>query len=331
MNDQLQAAEEAINAKILALSGEQQGEDVVADADPQDVVEPEVADAVEISAPEDHDPYAVQDQSQDQAQEVTGAEDFEHKYRVLQGMYRKDVTEVREENRRLTASLTEATASIVQLRERVDALQQKRPDAPDPVVLDEGSLEKYAEFGPEIMDLAKSNLVLQNKLQELSSHLPKIAQMEQDVRKNAESEFFRFMDQDVPNWRAQDADPGFIQWLTSLSPGTGLPWQTSLTEAYQARDAARVAAIFKEYRKHLFLLNPSSHQAPGQAPASGRRAPTPAPASRGGAAPLAAPPQYTLKDWVKLQNEAARGDWNDRPEEYRAKEAAIHAALFPKK
>jgi hypothetical protein len=91
-----------------------------------------------------------------------------------------------------------------------------------------------------------------------------------------------------------------------------------------------VAAIFKEYRKHLYLTNPVHQPAPaGQQPA-GRRLPSPAPASRGGGLPPSAAPQYTLKDWVKLQNEAARGDWNNKPDEYQAKEAAIHAALFPK-
>lgn len=317
MNDQMQAAEDAVNAKILALHGEQQGEEVIA-VDPQPAVEPS-ADVVDLSVPEDHNPFAVQDEKvQD---EQPGDEDFEHKYRVLQGMHRKQVADIRS----LTESLATANAINAQLRGQIEALQ--RQPAQDTAVLDEKGLEAYGEFGPEILDLAKSNLKMQKELGELRTQIP---QIQNHVRQNAESEFFRHLDTNVPNWREQDKDQGFIQWLSSLCPGTGLAWHSSLHEAYEARDAARVAAIFKEYRKHLYLTNPDHRSAPaGQQPAS-RRLPAPAPASRGGGGPPAAAPQYTLKDWVNLQNEAARGEWNARPAEYQAKEAAIHAALFPK-
>lgn len=326
MNDQMQAAEDAINAKILALSGEQQGEEAVL-AQPQDVVEPK-ADVMDLSVPEDHNPYAVSDDVLDVAQEQpAGEEDFEHKYRVLQGMYRKEVADVREENRRLSVSLSEATATIVQLRGRIEALQQ-RPAAPDPAVFDEKGLEAYAEFGPEILDLAKSNMEMRAELGQLRAQIP---QIQNSVKQSAESEFTRYMDTNVPNWQEQNEDQGFIQWLASLCPGTGLTWHTSLHDAYEARDAARVAAIFKEYRKHLYLTSPAHQAEPARLQPAGRRLPAPAPASRGGGLPPASSaPQYTLKDWVNLQNEAARGLWNDRPAEYQAKEAAIHAALFPK-
>lgn len=325
MNDQMQAADDAINAKILALSGEQQGEEAVS-AEPQDV-EPK-ADVMDLSVPEDHNPYAVKDDILDVVPEqLDREEDFAHKYRVLQGMYRKEVADVREENRRLSVSLSEATAAIVQLRGRIDALQQ-RPAAPDPAVFDEKGLEAYAEFGPEILDLAKSNMEMRAELGQLRAQIP---QIQNSVKQSAESEFTRYMDTNVPNWQEQDKDQGFIQWLASLCPGTGFTWHNSLHDAYEARDAARVAAIFKEYRKHLFLTSPVHQAEPAGHQPGGRRLPAPAPASRGGGLPpVASGQQYTLKDWVKLQNEAARGLWNDRPTEYQAREAAIHAALFPK-
>ena len=62
----------------------------------------------------------------------------------------------------------------------------------------------------------------------------------------------------------------------------------------------------------------------------GRAKPTPAPASRGGAPADAPKAKYTLDDWSRLQDEAARGKWNHDPEGYRQRESEIHAALFPR-
>ena len=321
------------NARIAELTG-QQPDGEYASGDPLTVEpgdepvqsEPLAADDVR-DLTEPPNPYA-------EAQPVKEpqVEDYEHKYKVLQGMYRKEVADVRAEIQRVNSVATQQATLIQELRRQVDearAVQQSTPQASAQVL----DMAEYEEFGPEIKKLAElagqlqqKNIELERKLFQVNETLP---QLQGKVRQVTEVEFDSRMDQMVPNWRDQDRDQNFINWLGNISPVTGRQIRESLSEAYQARDAGRVAGIFNEYRNFLALQNLRSAPPAAAAPAAPqqRRMPTPAPASRGGVPVPGASKKYTAQDFVTLQNEAQRGLWNDRPDEFRRLEAEMHASL----
>lgn len=326
--DFLEQQEQEANDMIAAL--QQQQSDAVVDPEPPapPVEQPAADDAVPpapLTMPDDFDPYLKQ--GEDAEPQPEKPEDFEHKYKVLQGMYNREVTEVKRENKRLTEDNARLNGIVEELR--------RQPAAPAPEdAQGEVDVSAYSEYGPEIMELAKQNAVLQRELAAVRSQVQhEVQRVQGEFQKRAEVEFMVDMDRMLPSWRAQNQDQAFIDWLQFLCPGTGRPWQASLSEAYEAKDAARVTAIFKEYRHYLFRQQADRGMIPaGQAapPPQGRAKPTPAPASRGGAPVDAPKAKYTLDDWSRLHDEAARGKWNHDPEGYRQRESEIHAALFPR-
>lgn len=322
--DILDQQEQEANDMIAALN-QQQPDDAVVTEQPAEPVEPQPVDdapPAPTEMPDDFDPYSKP--GEDVPPVDVKPEDFEHKYKVLQGMYNADVTRVRNENRQFREEIATLRGQVEELRR-----QQAQPQAPQEIT--DADVAGYSEFGPEIMDLARRNLTLERELASLREQVAgEVKNVRAEFQKCSEADFEAGMDRLLPNWRAQNQDNGFISWLQYLCPGTGRPWQEALGEAYQAKDAARTAAIFREYRRHVF--EQTQGQAPlapaAAAPTPGRARPAPAPASRGGASVAPQTPKYTLEDWNRLQDEAARGKWNHDPDGYRKREAEIHAAIF---
>lgn len=327
--------EQDINAMIQSLADGKQAdvETIPAPEEPaQELdtpVEPEPTGAEEsLELPDvPFDPYASEG---DDEPKPAKEEDYEHKYKVLQGMYRKQVVEVQENNRQLETRNAELSALVSQLRDEIAALQA-RPggESGGGGVDDDVDLNAYDEFGPEIRSMAERNLRLSRELQEVRGQLNELGQA---TSLAAEERFTQYMDTRVPNWKKQDADPNFIQWLQLLSTDTGRPKHDSLRNAYQARDAARVAAIFNEYRNFLALQRSRlvSEEPSSDPSEQKRKRPSPAPASRPGSAPQAQKAKYTLTDWTNLHDRAQRGEFNNNPAEYKRLEAEIHAAVFSK-
>ena len=335
MDPRLEAAEAKANEMIAAL-GQQPDQDVLPSADAT-LIEPSepaqqdvVADAVQDVLTDDQpfNPYAQQDRVQD------GGEDWEHKYKVLQGMYRAEVTQVKTENNRLNSLLAHQNGIVAGLREEIEALKSQAP-APSQAggSIQTEDLSKYDEFGPEIKLLAENSARMARENADLARQLADMRTQFQPIQDRVETvsnnEFERTLDANVQDWRAQDSDPNFIAWLQRPTVETGRPLQESLTSAYQARDAARVAGIFFKYRDFLMLERLRSQPARvAEQPGQPRRLPTPAPPSRGGMQPTqGSAPRYTVKDFAALQDEARRGLWSGREAEFRAKEAEIFASM----
>lgn len=344
MNQQeLQAQEESVNAKIQSLQAQQSGDAVASDDSPTDQAtpapqpQPAVEEPTEQpqGAPEDFNPYAPKPSADQEVQpKGEGDEDFKHKYSVLQGMYNSEVVQVRRENRRLSAENKTLSQRLDEAQSKLSE-QEKQQDA---VLDDEGLADQFSEYAPEIQALVKRHLDLQRRFRDLSGRVAQVAERRPeppDDGRPTPEDFESHLDSLLPGWREQNTDQKFISWLYQICPFTGAPWRDSLKAADDARDAATVASIFKEYRRHLFLSqNPQAGAQPGVPAAAQKLRPSPqiTPVSRGGMQQLQAEaPRYTVQDWVELQNAAARGEWKHDPEGYRKKEAEIHAALFPKR
>lgn len=80
----------------------------------------------------------------------------------------------------------------------------------------------------------------------------------------------------VPDWQALNVDQGFLTWLAEVDPVYGMPRQYALTNAYEALDATRTAAIFNQYKKSITPPTQSKPNLQSQvAPTRSRTSPAP--------------------------------------------------------
>lgn len=233
VQDQLAAAEALLNG------GESPAPETQADDQVQHVDPPEPApreEPVEHAAPE---PTRTQ----------RTESDWEHKYKVLQGMFNKQARESQEQQR----AVAELQAKLEQVSKRQPEPQEQ---AQKPVV--EGS--DIDNFGQDVMDMihrvsaqhvSQAVSTVQQIAQELVARIQRLEQgvgeVTQATSATAEGMFFERLALEVPDWEQANQDENFIAWLEDVDPVFGSTRMTALTQARQALDSSRVSYIFKSY------------------------------------------------------------------------------------
>src|SRR5262249_29686896 len=108
------------------------------------------------------------------------------------------------------------------------------------------TLDDEKNFGPELLDVAirAARHGLAPELQQLHDEN---AQLRDEVSRAAKTAIDQYLDANVPNWRAINADEEVHRWL--LLPGTfsGVIRDRLLKDAARAGDAPRVANFFRGY------------------------------------------------------------------------------------
>lgn len=213
------------------------------------------------------------------------AENWEHKYRTLQGIHNRHVDELKN---RLNASETNNQRLNEQLQglsQRMDQLTAKTEATPD--------TSKDAEvFGAELVDMVKRTV--ESSFGAIARQFDgRLAAMEQRLEgttnavvKTTEDLFLDRLAAMVPDYEEINVSDGFLAWLAEKDPVYGVPRQAALTAAADARDADRVGRIFQVYKASI---TPTAAPAPQPtadplnrqvAPRSTASAPQVAPAKR---------------------------------------------------
>ena len=86
---------------------------------------------------------------------------------------------------------------------------------------------------------------LQAEIAELKG---KMGRVDETVGVSSKELFLDRLAKQVPDWEVLNVDQGFLTWLAEVDPVYGLPRQAALNSAYEALDASRTAAIFKQYK-----------------------------------------------------------------------------------
>ena len=183
-------------------------------------------------------------------------EDWEHKYRVLQGMFKAEVS------RQVNLAVGELRATNEQLRQTVETLKTV-PQAPQTMNDTKVSLispDEVTEYGADLLDIidrkARESYLpiiegLQAEVGQLKSQLTQGTQrmdsVEQVTVQSARERFFSAMDTTVPSWETLNNDPGFLSWLDSPDDLTGIVRRDVFNTAYGKLDALRVAKFFTAY------------------------------------------------------------------------------------
>lgn len=186
---------------------------------------------------------------------VDSGNEWQHKYKTLQGMFNAQVGKLQQE-------LREAREEMQRLKAAPEP--QPAPAAPPPQA---PVIERYVtdkdeqEFGADTIDLIRraareefsGQLTTErNRVANLEAALrtlqtdviPKVEKVASTQQVTVEQTFWRDLSAAVPDWQAINDDPSFHQWLLEVDPLTGASRQNYLETAHSKFDVARVAQFF---------------------------------------------------------------------------------------
>jgi hypothetical protein len=222
-------------AAIEALIAEEQA----ALAAPQDTTKTE---ATEVQAAEVTSEPVVQPV----VQEEPPKEDFETKFKALQGKYNAEVP-------RYAEQLRKANESLDSLRKQNELLMQ----APEPQEVQKVTSEDEQAFGSDLIELVRkvskqeAAQAAKTATAEVQKVANKIQSVEQAQAATAGDRFMSEIATAVPDWEVVNADSRWLDWLGEYSPETGAPRQTALDHAQANLDSARTIALFNTFKRTL--------------------------------------------------------------------------------
>lgn len=267
------------------------------------------------------------------------AEDFEQKYKTLQGMFNLELPKLR-------ADIKERDDKLVQMENLMATLQSVPAlAAPLPAQSQITDAEKAewgdsiemmrkvskAELHPVFAELATLKTAINNLATNLNtSVLPQVRHVAQQQVTSATDQFWANLQREVPNWQQTNNDADFQSWLLSVDDLTGHTRQSFLEQAQKALDVNRVIAFFRSYAAATGKTIPTATpplpaQPNGSASelelqlAPGR--------SRGGKPPVNPTAKtYTQADIAKFYDDVRKGLYKGREAERNSIEADIFAA-----
>lgn len=377
MNSQIDAANDAADALHRKMYPEQYKDDQVDQNAPAPaVIEPApVVDPDAPKPPEPVDPNAVPpvvpvvpaapaipdpnapapvNEPAPAAPILTTVEDWEQKYKVLQGKYDAEVPRTVAEKKELQGLLNQAIATINQINaSRVPVEPTNTPSTISGVDVSAIKLEDLT--GPELNALKEDYPDIYNALNgivaKLNEQTVKISQEIKGIKNDQNASIGTVFKSDlsrlVPDWQEIKNDPEFSVWLSQTEKFSGRPYYELATLASQETDAARLAGFyngFKESKK----ISPAPPMDPGPAapalPAAPAAPVIPDPAlknlspprSQNTPTPPAEPknnqsPKITKSFIQKFYQDAVKGVFTGRDAEYAAIEAQIHEATRTRK
>ena len=204
-------------------------------------------------------------------------EDWKHKYDVVNGMFRKETADLREQNRQLEEELKKARESGNQ------GVQVSVGDISDDEVRGLVSPDMVDEFG---IDYWKQQIAIQKNL------APTVTSVTDDRVQNIEAQFaeqnkqafYQQLTGLVPNWEQINGTAEWNTFLGRIEPLSGATYEAILVDAYDNFDAGRTAQLFQ-----AFLSAPN--RTPGF---EGLATPAPRQANNGNSLPGQT---MTFEDW----------------------------------
>lgn len=249
-------------------------------------------------------------------------EDWEQKFRTLQGKYHAEVPQVTAKNKTLEAQVIALTEQVQALTK---ATQQAKPPEKPPV--DPRDVE---QFGQDLVEMVTRNAqaTITRMADAVSGELNKLSQrvsqlegnvnsVVEDTAQTKEAKFYEELAKAVPEWQQINQSAAFHRWLETVDPVYGVPRQTALTTAHDRLDGARVVAIFNQF---LETVVPTPTLDSQTAPRTTNAAPATAPAP-------ATQRTITSRDVEAFYRDVTRGKYRQDPEGQLRREAEINAAI----
>lgn len=228
VQDQIKQA----NAIIDAMSGEEK-----ADRPEEAVKKEQPEQSAQVEPPKEADP--------------------EHKYRVLQGKYNKEVPRLQEDLRNTRSENADLRQRLNNLEATLSTIQAVKEDEQRKASLPTITDDEREQFGDDLIDLisrvSKRELLpeVEKKLKSFDGHIKqvdeKVAQTNESMAESQRRETIKALAAAVPNWEQQNEDPNFLEWLGQSEPSVGVQRGRLLTDAFRSNDAERVIWFFKSF------------------------------------------------------------------------------------
>jgi hypothetical protein len=256
-------------------------------------------------------------------------EDWHQKYRTLQGMFQRQVPELQTLVKSLESRLAASTDQIATLQTAVQKTAAATPAEPptkaeidprDARAFGEDMVEMVNRYAQRTFQAAQQQInTLMGKFEKrLVALETAVTGVSQKTETTMETTFYATLDTLVPNWKTINASGEWLEWLAEVDDVYNVPRQTALDLAFERRDAARVAAVFKK-----FLATRPSQPKPTEKPPI-------SPSEGGGATPPAAVPAakpiLSQKAVQAFYLDVSKGRYRGREEEAARIEADINLA-----
>lgn len=288
--------------------------------------QPVVTDAAQLlaQAPMPAPAHIANPEIQPPADPPKPAVDYEQKFKTIEGMYRKEVPELRT---KVATYESEMTA----LKEQVRALTAAAQKATEPkkATVDPKDVES---FGADMVDMVQRYAqqtfsALRDEFAGYASDIDKrvkaleetVTGVRQTTDSTLSSQFYATLKQLVPDWETINVGDDWLAWLAEVDPVYRVPRQAALDAAHQRRDVEGVAAVFNAFK--------STRKAKPSAALEAQRAPSTTPA-----APVATSQSQQLKAAISSKfvrdfyTDIARGRYKGREKDAEAIEAQINQA-----
>lgn len=196
-------------------------------------------------------------------------ENWETRYRVLEGKYRKEVPD-------LQRQLRDSETRFADLLAEYSALQRETSGKKGGETVAPGATaplnpDAFADYGEEFQELVRKLQQSQQELADTKTELATIKGQVGDVSNRqantAAQTFEARLDQALPQWRKWNEDPDWVAWLGEPEAASGIVRQTILDRAGELRDVTRVVKLFQLWRQDRGLDTPEQ-QGKGKASAS---------------------------------------------------------------
>lgn len=208
--------------------------------------------------------------------------DWEHKYKVLQGMFNAEKRRGADETALLRDQVAHLTAQVQRLEQARNEQPEVTPPAP-PAQIDPDQLQRWKDdYGDDLVNMVQAQVRALTPQAPQPAPAQQPADMNQFMSEIHEIRLERFYDQlygAAPDAADLEANPEFQGWLKSTRiPGTQTTYGEQLTEslrAYDAVTAAEICNLFKTTRAGVPSPSPYSPAVaaqvvpqPGAAPAA---------------------------------------------------------------
>lgn len=251
-------------------------------------------------------------------------ENWEHKFRSLQGLFNKNVPELQGQVKSLTQRLDQALGALEAARTTKQEPKEQAQAAVDP--------KDVENFGADLVDMVnriaerRFGGVAQQvdaKIAELQKMLGTVEQRlegtNQTVAVTAEQAFFDKLAKQVPEWETINANPAFLAWLAESDPVYGVPRQRALDSAREQLDVSRIVSVFRTFAPATSSAPPVRNAVDRQvSPKAGAANATPS---------VKAAAMFTQKQISDFYNDMAKGKFRGREAEAAAIEQSVNTAI----
>ena len=183
--------------------------------------------------------------------------DAEHKYKVLQGKYNKEVPRLQQMLRDQQELNSDLRQKVNNLEASIASMRATQEDSRAKKLLPEITDEEREQFGDDLIDLI-SRISKREVLPEVEGRLKdvdgrvkqvneKVAHTSESMAESKRRETINALAAAVPNWEQQNEDPDFLDWLADIEPAAGIQRGRLLTDAFRSNDSHRVIWFFKSF------------------------------------------------------------------------------------